>query len=216
MPDVGLAIELWDGVVISWDGRVARHCTAVQECDSRHLLYSLFYATPKLVEKKSKQAEQMRLALTVKHELLRASRPRHLQPNDVVWVRWSPCKHKPAAWTRRRACVVELHDDGIDVMWCTEHSMQSSFITWIAGEIVDNIVARAGALHPDMYLHEPALSMLGRNLLVYVYDLDDVCKGMCSKIQLDGGEESWLELVCAGTVIHVPIHGFMNPPMCIV
>lgn len=215
MPDIGLAIELWDGVIISWDGRVVRHCTAVQECDNRHRLYSLFYTIPNLVDKKSKEAEQMRDALTVKHELVRGCRPKCLQAGDVIWVRWSPSKSKVGAWTRRRARVVEVHNDGIDIMWCTDHGMQSSFIVTIASCIVDDIVTHAGAVHPEMYLQEVSLSMLGKTLLVYVYELDDVCEGMCSTIQLDGsGEDSWIEVACAETVIHVPVHGFMNPPMC--
>ena len=49
-PDVGLAIELVDGVAISWDGRVAAHCTSMHTgLHAEDGLYSLFFSLPRAV-----------------------------------------------------------------------------------------------------------------------------------------------------------------------
>lgn len=215
MPDVGLAIELWEGVVISWDGRVVRHCTSVQQCDdSRQSLYSLFYALPKHVGLQCDLANEMKHALTMRHQIPRTSRP-PWRVGDVVWVRWSPCASQPNSWVRRRACVGNLQHDGMIIKWCSRHSMSSTQTTSLPKDDIENIVTHAGAIDARMYVEQPTLSMIGKQLKVYVCAMDEVCEGVCSHMQLDS-KDAHLELTRNGNTIRVRIYGFMNPPMCVV
>jgi hypothetical protein len=40
----GVAIKLYDGVVISWDGRVIKHCTSVTDIGPGQCVSSVFWA----------------------------------------------------------------------------------------------------------------------------------------------------------------------------
>lgn len=214
-PDVGLAIELSHGVVISWDGRAARHCTALQECDTRQHLYSLFYALPKIVGAECDHVTQMRAALSIRRQVAHAC-DTSFKLGDLVWVKWRPCKRKPKSWVRRRARITQICDGQTTLGWCSRHSISTyTSFTDIPDQILHDTVVHAGALDAAMYAHRPCLSMLGQHLRVYSAADDEVVEGVAVDMYLhiDSGN-AYVDVMSQGSLVHIPIVDFMNPPLC--
>ena len=222
LPDVGIAVELADGTGISWDGRCVRHCTAVQECDSRDALMSLFFCVPKHVLKQQAQANEMKHAIRVRHKM-KAVCPAY-KKGDVVWVRWSPSRRKNMRkcnvnerWSRRLADVGEVTNDGLWLLWGRKtprgrHTYQAE----VPKDIIHNLIVRAGAINERMYETQlPNMEMVGKKIQVYVFERDAVLEGICVELQLDG-KKPYLVLSCKENTIVVPIEGLLNPPCCVV
>jgi hypothetical protein len=47
MKHAGLAIHLFNGVTVSWDGRILKHCTSKAERDSGSVMYDTFFSGKK-------------------------------------------------------------------------------------------------------------------------------------------------------------------------
>lgn len=155
LPDVGLAIELWDGVAISWDGRAVRHCTAVQESDPRDALMSLFFAVPKHVMKHDDDEANLRKAMRIRHGL--KSLCPAFASNDHVWVKWRPSlnngehrqkRKRSDVWTARHGIIGEVNEKGLYVKW---YKGKCGYQTFFEKQHVHNEMVRAGAIYMEMY-----------------------------------------------------------------
>eukprot|EP00965_Chrysotila_dentata_P057258 1899117-Pleurochrysis_carterae.AAC.3 len=132
-PDVGLAIELIDGVGVSWDGRKLRHCTSAIEhfphakkslqavlanpklvTDTASLL-GFFTAMPKAALNSSHKQEefvQARGALRHNGGRICASGKARLLVGQKVWVRIFA--EDGAAWRRMTLVVEKVKKDSSD------------------------------------------------------------------------------------------------------
>jgi hypothetical protein len=180
-PDVGLAIELCDGALVSWDGRYAAHCTCVPSgVHDGDQLCSLFMGISSGTSRLSRKQHEFAMCV-------RADRAGcgggGLVIGDVVWVRWYP-ESRPEwygddrSWRRRSGKVASVDDSGVVVTWFKrEHGVSSL-------HRVFRDVVRAGCVGP---LVESPTSPRGSQLVgkrVCVYWPDDMC---C----FDGVVEGW-------------------------
>lgn len=220
LPDVGLAIELWDGVAISWDGREVRHCTAVQECDARASLMSLFFAVPRFVQKDQKHKQEMKTAITLRNQLRDLYPP--LVVGDVVWVMWNPSMNaygqpynKKEERCRRIALVTNLDETGIELGWIpNSRSKKCKEYSFMPKSFYPNVVVRAGATDPLMFTSRMCdASIKGKFVKVYCLKRDEVIFGECIEVMLEC-EDACVVVASDGNVVHIPLIGCMNPPMC--
>lgn len=215
LPDVGLAIELWDGVGISWDGRAVKHCTAVQQSDPRDALMSLFVAVPKHVIKQRDEEMEMRRAIRTRH-LMKDLCPR-LTCNEYVWVkRRSSVKRQKRKrnepWSRRQGIVGAVDEHGLYVKW---YKGKCGYQTYFEKQQVDNEMVRAGAIYKEMYtIDAPIEECIGRELYVYVAERDKVMHVHCSTVESDGNA-LFLMLLYGCETLKVRYGGRLNPPLCI-
>ena len=110
-PDVGLAIKLCDGVLISWDGRTAAHATCVPwgvpDGDS---LCALFMGVSLAKTELSRREAEFRRCQTAR---CLGCRGGELCAGELVWVRWNPpSRPDHPTWRRRSAMVVSCAAGG--------------------------------------------------------------------------------------------------------
>eukprot|EP00965_Chrysotila_dentata_P004375 142363-Pleurochrysis_carterae.AAC.2 len=123
-PDHGLAVQLVDGVGVSWDGRRVSHCTSVlvqKECQvGTPDLFGLFTALPQAAKRSGTNQEEFWLARGV----LSHGGGRHspsgrdrLRVGQLVWVRLHArvdghTKKKYTVWRRATMVVDRVVEDG--------------------------------------------------------------------------------------------------------
>ena len=170
LPDVGLAIELTDGVAISWDGRHVAHCTAVpHDVQPTDALFSVFFSMPSDV-----MAADVRSSEMLRAERHRASGPQcPLAQGERVWARWYPYACE-AFWRRARGVVKEVGSTGVHIRWDGEGSM--SYVSLAAA---GRLLVRAGMVgQPSERGCERGLELVGRRVAVYWHYEDRVFEGV--------------------------------------
>eukprot|EP00966_Prymnesium_polylepis_P036756 853059-Prymnesium_polylepis.1 len=120
-PHVGLAVELVDGVAISWDGREIWHSTSAPSQPVQHddALLSLFFSLPLDVVAAGERRRHMADALVAHHAS--DAYPRWRRDMSVlVWGKWYPFVADVGTerWYRATGTIVEMGSDGgVEVDW---------------------------------------------------------------------------------------------------
>ena len=123
-PDVGLVIHLCDGVCVSWDGRVHRHCTSVQRSGTS--LLSFFVGMQDGVAVVCRALEEFGMAQrAAKSGAGLTALP--LSDGDSVWVRWGDAR---SGWRRRSGVVTATDEAGIRICFSKEE-----IVTYSWGEV---------------------------------------------------------------------------------
>ena len=143
-PDVGLAIELCDGVLVSWDGRSAAHCTCVPRgVPEGDELCSLFFGVSSKTASATRKMREFGMCVRADH----AGRGGGvLVAGDVVWVRWCP-ESRPEweethSWRRRSGRVVTVQGGDVHVKWFKHENGAR------VGTAPSKHVVRAGSVGP--------------------------------------------------------------------
>ena len=177
IPDHGVAIELRDGTMGSWDGRVVPHCTLVASgVPDGDALYSLFMGVYARVEDAQDRAHEMRAALHA------AAAERDLglyvpvEEGETVWVRYFPSSDR-SLWRRTTGDVVEACEDGsLCVRWAGGHGGMRGSVSYLCAAVVHDHVVRAGSIAAV----DPIVSrdeLVGRRVRVWWPDSDAVHAG---------------------------------------
>mmetsp|Transcript_21344 Transcript_21344/g.56190 ORF Transcript_21344/g.56190 Transcript_21344/m.56190 type:complete len:346 (+) Transcript_21344:580-1617(+) len=170
-PHVGLAIELVDGVAVSWDGRVLAHCTsepatAVRADDA---LFSLFFSLPIDVLVAQKRMAEMR-------DALRAQAASDTYPpwsqGAQVWAKWYPWvsdaqRRGSDRWYRATGILASVATDGTVVVdWVGEAGRGRSTNRLTAAQ-AGQMLVRAGRVTPYTRDTPHGDELVGRRVLVY-------------------------------------------------
>ena len=133
-PHIGLAIEVDNGICISWDGRFAAHCTAVPHgLTGGDELYAAFFSLSAGVEASYRRQAEMRRALDAYCE---DGRP-EIESGTQVWVRWYPIPDEdPKLWRRATGRLKVIQKGIIEVAWPSK----GSFTKFTAEEAKKDIV----------------------------------------------------------------------------
>lgn len=106
-PDVGLAVRLCHGAVVSWDGRYVRHCSTLSGIDERDDYLSLFFGRSDGVGRTRRHQEEWL-------ESYQDGGTHAWDVGDVVWVRCWKKGVRGSTWRRRTGDVVH-HEVGVSV-----------------------------------------------------------------------------------------------------
>lgn len=172
-PDVGLAIRLCHGALVSWDGRVQRHCSSVPVgLPVGQHLYSFFVGIGCGVAKVARAQQEWEWASEADGVL--AALP--LAARDVVWVKWHGVGRgdgmgRGDVWRRRVGVVESVGAEGVAVT--LEDKSVPFVISW---DRVKNCVVRAGAITRACELCGEAL--VGLRVCVF-WAADDACYYGC-------------------------------------
>ena len=200
-PHVGLAVELVDGVAISWDGREVSHCTSAPSQPVRHddALLSLFFSLPLDVIAAGERRRLMSDALVARHASDAYPRWRR---NMSVWGKWYPFVGDVGTdrWYRATGTIVEVGSDGgVVVDWQGEagRGRSSSALTLAQA---NQLLVCAGRVTP--YRHDMAsgAALVGRRISVYWDVMDALYTGEVLAydaasdehlVRYDDGQEAW-------------------------
>ena len=138
-PEHGLAIRLVHGTCVSWDGRWAGHCTAVQVCEPGVHLLSFFVGVRDGVRQLRLLQDEFMMAVRARASGgMLASLPLGL--DELVWVKWVVA----GCWRRRTGKVVGVSWEGVSVdLDLSETGSETVFYRW---ERVAEMVVHAGAI----------------------------------------------------------------------
>ena len=179
LPAVGLAIELEDGVGVSWDGREVHHCTAVPHgIGEGDELFSMFFSVQRRAEQHVVRQRHLLRALGVRG----ASR---VEVGDSVWVKWYPevSDRKSDRFRCVRGFVREISGSEILVRGKFTHEMD----VWIPWQLV----VRAGAVSRPVVGPMQGPTLVGQRVWVYWPAEDELFPGVVS---------AWDSVQCLHTV----------------
>jgi hypothetical protein len=167
-PDVGLAIELCDGALVSWDGRSVAHCTCVPaRLPVDDHLYSLFFGVSSKTETAARKQREFELCVRARHLGCGGG---VLVPGDHVWVRLFPESRPGTSMCRYRSAHVVSAERSSDVCvrWVKP---EVGYCDGGAFELMH--VVRAGAVGPLSDSPSGAL-LVGKRVLVF-WPSEDRC-----------------------------------------
>ena len=166
-PHIGLAIEIDNGICISWDGRKAAHLTSVPwGLDDGDQLFAAFFALTIGVERCHQRTTEMRLALDAHN----ADGHPPIASGSKVWVRWYPLpEEQPTLWRRATGRLKVRSDGDIEVCWPDRR------YTLFTPEEASRDIVPAGKLAPQRDIDES--SMVGKTVRVYWSGRDDFFAG---------------------------------------
>ena len=170
-PHVGLAIELVEGVAVSWDGRVLAHCTSEPATVVRadDALLSLFFSLPIDVAAAEARMAEMRDALAA-----RAASDMYppWSEDAQVWAKWYPWvgdAQRPGSdrWYRATGVVASVAADGTVVVdWVGEAGRGRSTSTLTPAQ-AGQMLVHAGRVTPYTRDTPRGEELVGRRVAVY-------------------------------------------------
>lgn len=172
LPDVGLAVRLRHGTMISWDGRAVRHCSAVPHglasCDA---LYSYFMSLNTPTQLAKGRRSDFLLAVAAKAE----GHVHCFEEGSLVWVRWDLVQGRFHTWRRRTGYVSIGIDTKLTVRFFCGVDAGKPYVY----EFSDDRVVLAGRIS-DCNLHGPhgTSCLCGLKVKVYWSSLDACFEGV--------------------------------------
>jgi hypothetical protein len=168
-PHVRLAIEIVDGLCVSWEGRECAHCTSAptQPVRDGDGLGSLFFSLPSDVLRAEGRIAEMRAALRARAESDASVYPAW-EVGGSVWGKWYPAMGDihTDRWYRATGTVSHVGDGVVHVDWLREAGRGRS-VSELTLAQANQMLVHAGRVTPYSQGGRSGARLVGRKVSVY-------------------------------------------------